>query len=137
MSNRRGFIAALGSAAAWPVVARAQQNALPVIAYISVRAVSRSDALRNFYQLFVQGLSETGFVDHRNVIIDHREAADVGQIPAIGADLVRNTVAVIYGPTSAIIAAKAVTSTIPMVFVGATDPVAGVLSSASIGPEAM
>jgi putative tryptophan/tyrosine transport system substrate-binding protein len=120
--RRRTFIAALGGAAAWPPVARAQQPPLPVVGFIDVRSVP--------YEAFVQGLSEVGFVDHRNVLIDHRQASEVDQLPAIAIELVRNKVAAISAATPAIIAAKAVTSTIPMVFIGASDPIAiGLVSS--------
>ena len=120
--RRREFIVGLGGAAAWPLLARAQQPPLPVVGFIDVRAVP--------YELFVQGLSEVGFVDHRNVLIDHRQASEVDQLPAIAIELVRNKVAVISAATPAIIAAKAVTSTIPMVFIGASDPIAiGLVSS--------
>ena len=114
--KRREFIAGLGGAAAWPVMARGQQLPMPVVGIIDVRS--------SFYEPFVQGLNEIGFVDRRNVLIDHREASEVGQIPAIAVELVRNKVAVISAATNAIIAAKAVTSTIPLVFIGAGDPVA-------------
>ena len=120
--QRREFMTLLGSAAAWPLVARAQQPPLPVVGFIDVRSVP--------YEGFVQGLSEVGFVDHRNVLIDHRQASEVDQLPAIAIELVRNKVAAISAATPAIIAAKAVTSTIPMVFIGASDPIAiGLVSS--------
>jgi putative ABC transport system substrate-binding protein len=115
--RRREFIAAIGGAAAWPVAARAQQPAMPVVAFIDTRSSSS-------YEPFVRGLIEVGFTDHTNVLIEHREADRVDQLPAIGVDLVQSKVAIICGPTNAIIAAKAVTSTVPMVFIGGTDPVA-------------
>jgi putative ABC transport system substrate-binding protein len=117
MMRRREFIAGLGgAAAAWPMVARGQQQPMPVVGIIDVRS--------SWYGPFVEGLHEIGFIDHRNVVIDHREASEVDQIPAIAVELVRNKVAVISAATNAIIAAKAVTSTMPLVFVGAGDPVA-------------
>ncbi len=115
--KRRAFIAALGGAAAWPMVARAQQPTMPVVGLIGMRST-------HGYEPFEQGLREVGFVDHRNVLIDYREASEVAQLPTIAMELVQAKVAVISGPTPAILAAKAVTSTIPMVFVGAPDPVA-------------
>jgi putative ABC transport system substrate-binding protein len=115
-TNRRAFIAGLGGAVAWPVVARGQQAAMPVVGYIDMRSSS--------FEAFVQGLSEVGFVDHRNVLIDHREGSEIGQLPAIAVEMARNNVAVIISTANAIVAAKAVTSTIPMVFIGAADPVA-------------
>jgi putative ABC transport system substrate-binding protein len=115
--HRRTFIAGLGGAAAWPVVARTQQTTMPVVGYVDVRPSA--------YKLsFYQGLNELGFIDHRNVMIDYREVSEIGQLPAIAVEMVRNKVAVISSATPAIIAAKAVTSTIPMVFIGAPDPVA-------------
>jgi putative tryptophan/tyrosine transport system substrate-binding protein len=115
--KRREFIPALGGAVAWPGAARAQQPAMPVVAFIDTRSSTS-------YEPFVRGLIEVGFIDHSNVLIEHREADHVDQLPAIGVDLVQSKVAVICGPTNAIIAAKAVTSTVPMVFIGGTDPVA-------------
>ena len=114
--KRRAFIAGLGGAAAWSVVARAQQPAMPVVGFIDVRSST--------YEPFVQGLHEIGFVDHRNVLIDHREASEADQLPAIAIEMARTNVAVITSAANAIVAAKAATSTIPMVFIGASDPVA-------------
>jgi putative tryptophan/tyrosine transport system substrate-binding protein len=118
--NRREFITALGGAAVWPVMARAQQPAMPVVGFIDMRSAMLTDD----YGSFVRGLSEAGFVDHHNVIIDRRQATDVDQLPAIATDLVRNKVTVVCGPVNAIIAARAATNAIPMVFIGGTDPVA-------------
>jgi putative ABC transport system substrate-binding protein len=117
-------MAALGSAAAWPMMARSQQTpTMPVVGFIDTRSAGA-------YEPFVQGLSELGFVDHRNVIIDHRSTSNVDQMPAIAIELVQNQVAVLCGPANAILAAKLQTATIPMVFIGATDPVAvGLVSS--------
>jgi putative ABC transport system substrate-binding protein len=115
--KRRTFITALGGAAAWPVVARGQQPAMSVVGLIGMRS-------SNVYEPFGRGLSEVGFDDHRNVSIDYREASSVDQLPAIAIEMVRNKFAAISAPTPAIIAAKAVTSTIPMVFIGSPDPVA-------------
>jgi len=116
--NRRAFIAALGSAAAWPMVARAQQPAFPVVGFIAMRTATEG------YGSFVRGLSETGFVDHQNVTINYRAAKDADELSAIAVDLTRNKVAVICGPANAIAAAKTATDAIPMVFIGAADPIA-------------
>jgi putative ABC transport system substrate-binding protein len=116
--NRRAFIAGLGGAAAWPLVARAQQPAMPVIGFIGMRTATEG------YGSFVQGLSETGFVDHQNVTINYRAAKDADELSAIAVDLTRNKVAVICGPANAIAAAKTATDAIPMVFIGAADPIA-------------
>jgi putative ABC transport system substrate-binding protein len=113
--RRRTFIAALGGAAAWPLVARGQQP-IPVVGLIGIRSTK-------VYEPFKRGLSEVGFDDHSNVFIDYREPSNVDQLPPIAIEMVRNKVAAISAAMPAIIAAKAVTSTIPM-FVGATDPVA-------------
>src|SRR5262245_53248270 len=116
--NRRAFIAGLGSAAAWPVVARGQQAAMPVVGFIDMRPAPED------YGSFVRGLSEAGLADHKNIIIDRREAADAEQLSAIAADFARSNAAVICGPVNAIVAAKAVNSSIPLVFIGGADPIA-------------
>jgi putative tryptophan/tyrosine transport system substrate-binding protein len=116
--KRREFIAGVGMTAAWPMIAQAQrQQAMPVVGFIDMRAP-------NSYEPFVRGLGEIGFADHRNVIIDHREAANVDQLPVHAVNLARDKVAVIVAATNAVIAAKEVSPTTPMVFIGATDPIA-------------
>ena len=128
-TNRRAFIAGLGGAAVWPLVARAQQGPMPIVGLIDLHAPNRAVDYGG-YGAFIRGLSEAGFVDQRNVIIDHRDASDVDQLPTIAGDFVRKKVAVISGPANAIVAAKAETTAIPMVFIGAADPVAvGLVSS--------
>jgi putative tryptophan/tyrosine transport system substrate-binding protein len=118
--QRRDFIAGLG-AAAWPVVARAQQPARPVIGLLHSRsaeaAVQVNEALR-------EGLRDFGFVEGRNVSIEYRFAAGhFDLLPALAADLVSRRVAVIAAAYPAGRAAKAATSTIPIVFIGGSDPV--------------
>src|SRR5215475_10257023 len=124
MINRRQFIVGLGSAAAWPLVARAQQQGRPVVGVLSVAARGTTVAS----SAFRQGLSQMGFVEGRNVTFEYREADGVyGRLPAMAADLVRRQVAVIVasGSHNATLAAKAATATIPIVFAtGLGDPVA-------------
>jgi putative tryptophan/tyrosine transport system substrate-binding protein len=121
--RRRDFIAGLGGAAAWPVVARAQQRALPVIGYLSTGTPEGSP---NFLAAFRNGLSETGYFEGRNVAIEYRWAQNESdRLPELAADLVSRRVAVIVTPASnaMALAAKAATTTIPIVFQGAADPV--------------
>jgi putative ABC transport system substrate-binding protein len=119
--NRREFIAGLGSAAAWPVVARAQQREMPVIGYLG--AQSAGDGMN---PAFLQGLKETGYVEGRNVAIEYRWAENqFDRLPALAADVVRRRVAVIVTTSDvAAQAAKSATTTIPIVFATGGDPVA-------------
>jgi putative tryptophan/tyrosine transport system substrate-binding protein len=121
--NRREIIAGLGSAAAWPVVARAQQPALPVIGLLGTQT---GDNAHNFIVGFLQSLKESGYVEGRNFAIEYRWAENhYDRLPALAADLVRRRVAVIVaGADAAALAAKAATTTIPIVFVTGGDPVA-------------
>jgi putative ABC transport system substrate-binding protein len=121
--RRRQFIAGLGSAAAWPVVARAQQPAVPVVALINGAAAGGS---ADFAVAFRRGLSETGYVEGRNVSVEyHWLDSQYDRLPALMVDLVRRRVAVIATPGSSIaaFAAKAATATIPIVFGAGEDPV--------------
>jgi putative ABC transport system substrate-binding protein len=121
--NRREVIAGLGSAAAWPVIASAQVPAVAVIGYLGA---GTSDAAREVLAAFHRGLSETGYIEGRNVIIEYRWAEDrLDRLPAIANDLVRRQVTVIVAlqSTAAALAAKASTRSIPIVFEIATDPV--------------
>lgn len=121
--NRRHFIGLLGSAAAWPVAARAQQSAMPVIGYLTSRAAA-DDA--PFVAAFRRGLKEAGYVEGQNVAIEYRFAAGAyDRLPALANELLRRQVAMLMtgGAPSVPAAAKATTS-LPVVFVTGGDPVA-------------
>jgi putative ABC transport system substrate-binding protein len=122
--KRRAFITGLGSAAAWPVVARAQQAGTPVIGYLSVQ--SADDEYKNFTVPFLQGLKETGYVEGQNVAVEYRYAENqMDRLPELAADLVRRRVAIIVAAgTPAALAAKPATTTIPIVFSAGGNPVA-------------
>jgi len=121
--QRREFIVGLGSAAAWPMVARAQQPALPVVGFLA-GGPPRPNA--SYLVAFRQGLAAAGFVDGRTVTIEYRWANNQGaRLATLAAELVQRQVAVIVaidsGPT--VLAAKAATSKIPIVFALAADPI--------------
>jgi putative ABC transport system substrate-binding protein len=121
--RRRDFIAGLGGTAVCPVVAHAQQPAMPVIGYLSV---APSGSFPQNVRSFHQGLNETGFFEGRNVQIVYRWAENENdRLPALAADLVRRQVRVIVTSSGfqAALAAKAASATIPIVFQGASDPV--------------
>jgi len=121
--RRRDFIKVVaGSTAIWPLAARAQQPAMPVVGFLN--AASAQVYTRQL-AAFLKGLSETGYVDGRNVTIEYRWAEGHNdRLPAMAADLVRRQVTVIAATTTpAALAAKAATTTIPIVFELGTDPV--------------
>jgi len=121
MRRRDVITLAAGAAAAWPLAARAQQPAMPVIGFL------RSTSLANATHLvtaFRQGLKEAGFVEGQNVSIEFRSAEDhPDRLPALVADLISRRVVVIVGNNNAALAAKAATTTVPIVFTTGGDPV--------------
>jgi putative ABC transport system substrate-binding protein len=121
--NRREFITLLGAGAAWPLAARAQQAPMPVVGFLSS---SSPGPYATMVAGFRQGLKEVGYVEGQNVAIEFRWAEnDLSRLPMLAADLIRQAAVVAtsggYAPTHA---AKGATTTIPIVFVSAGDPVA-------------
>jgi putative ABC transport system substrate-binding protein len=122
--KRRAFITLLGGAAAsWPLAARAQHRSMPVIGFLRNSTAAGSERL---VSAFRRGLNEVGFVEGQNIAIEYRWADNQNdQLTEMAADLIRRRVSVIVAPggTSAVLAVKTLTTTIPIVFSGSVDPV--------------
>ena len=120
--RRREFITLVGSAAVWPIVAPAQQTAMPVVGYLTAAS---PDVDKPRAAAFRRGLQEAGYVEGQNVAIEYRWAEQqINRLPALAADLVQRHVTVIAAVTTpAVIAAQAATTTIPIVYEGGSDPV--------------
>jgi putative ABC transport system substrate-binding protein len=119
--RRRDFVMLLGGAATWPLIALAQQPAMPVIGFL--RSSTLADAT-NLMSAFRQGLQETGYVEGQNVAIEYRFAENGrDKLTALVKDFIHRPVAVIVGNLVAALAAKAASTTVPIVFATGTDPV--------------
>ncbi|HVD83932.1 MAG TPA: ABC transporter substrate-binding protein [Bradyrhizobium sp.] len=119
---RREFITLLGGAAAiWPLAARAQQPAMPLVGFVHNQDLG---GRMHLVEAFRRGLREAGFVEGRNVAVEYHSAeSQPDRLRALVADLVRRPAAVIVGNTLAMLAAKAATATVPIVFAGGSDPI--------------
>src|SRR6516164_8216452 len=117
-TRRRDFITLIGGAAAWPLAARAQQPAMPVV---GILGISAPDTIGDRLRAFRLGLKEAGYIDGENLAIDYRWT-QFDRFPELAADFVRKRVAVITTIAGASLAAKLATTSIPIVFISAEDP---------------
>ena len=119
--NRREFLTLLGGAAAWPVVARAQQAVMPMVAFLNS---SSPDGYVPMVAAFRQGLREAGYLEGQNVAVEYRWAeGKYDRVPEIAVELVGRQVAVIVANTPGVLALKTAITTTPIVFTTSTDPV--------------
>ena len=119
--NRRGYLAGLGCAALWPLAARSQQGTAPVIGFLGTET---PELFANRLRAFKNGLNEIGYVEGENVAIEYRWGeGQNSRLPDLASDLVRRQVSVIVGNGPAAVAAKAATTTIPIIFFSGGDPV--------------
>ena len=121
--KRREFIKLVGGAAVWPLAARAQQPAIPVVGFLRSTSLASSTHL---VTAFLRGLKETGYTEGQNVMVEYRWADNqADRLPALADDLVRRQVAVIVANSTSTFAVKAATTTTPIVFLTGSDPVEG------------
>jgi putative tryptophan/tyrosine transport system substrate-binding protein len=119
--KRREFIGGLGAAAGWPVLTHAQQSAMPVVGFLRDTSFAPFTHLLNAFRM---GLKEAGFVEGQSVAIEYRSAEGRhDRLPALASDLIRRPVDVIVGNVASVRAAKALTTTVPIVFVVGSDPI--------------
>src|SRR5215470_19734465 len=121
MIGRRALLLAFGSAATWPLAARAQQPAMPLVAFLRSETFS---VAQHLVTAFRQGLKEAGFVEGQNVAVEYHSAeGEPDRLPALVAEVIRRRVDVIAANGIAAIAAKNATTTVPIVFATGGDPV--------------